>query len=321
MDSLCNKQGKNFKNNKFKFLELFNNKEGFENTNDEEMRNLESKFNAKLQTYGSIYEEYIKEKLVSDVDISTLLGQTAKWDNIDYYISRKGIMRELTWGYNNHGCLAPAKNITETQRTKLKLGIKLKKTIRGGQTFYEKCTDKHIDETGKVIKAATLQETAWLDDLGIKYKFTHGDARDNTCPNGIQESINDIKYSMIKSGGELGPTDVCVRQTLTKQGELNSLNNELIILASQMKTLINGVQSDSNQDDITIKVQAKSLGEIITNLEADREKIKNLKKEIFSLNGNVRDNKYLVDASNMQYVGWGVSLITLFVLGLYTMKK
>ena len=66
---------------------------------------------------------------------------------------------------------------------------------------------------------------------------------------------------------------------------------------------------------------AKSLDEIITNLEADREKIKNLKKEIFSLNGNVRDNKYLVDASNMQYVGWGVSLITLFVLGLYTMKK
>jgi hypothetical protein len=323
MNSVCNIQGKKFKFNKFKFLEIFNKKEGFieGNTNDETMKDLETKFNGKLQAYGIIYDEYIKEKLVSDVDISTLLGQTAKYNNEDFYISRKGVMRKLTWGYQNHGCLAPLKNITAIQKTKLKIGIPLKKTIRGGQTFYEKCTDSHIDNTGKVISDEINGETAWLDDLGIKYKFKQGDARDNSCPNGIEESINSITYSMIKSGEELGPTDECIRQSLTKQGELNKLNNELVAIASKMKSLINSVQVESKQDDTKISQQAKSLDEIIKDLNSDREKIKNLKKELFSLDGNVRDNKFLVDASNMQYVGWGVSLITVLVLGLYTMKK
>ena len=126
---------------------------------------------------------------------------------------------------------------------------------------------------------------------------------------------------MIKTGDNLAPTDECVRQTLTKQGELHKLNSELIKIASDMKALINGVQVESNADDEKITIQSKSLDEIIKDLTTEREIIKNLKKEIFSLNGNVRDNKYLVDASNMQYIGWGVSLITVLVLGLYTMKK
>ena len=323
MNSVCNIQGKKFKFNKFKFLEIFNKKEGFieGNTNDETMKDLETKFNGKLQAYGIKYDEYIKEKLVSDVDISTLLGQTAKYNNEDFYISRKGVMRKLSWGYGNHGCLKPARNITAKQKTKLEPGIPLKKTIQpDGQTFYEKCTDQHIDKTGKVISNEITGDSAWLDDFGTKYKFKQGDSRDNSCPNGIEQTIDNITYSMIKSGEELGPTGKC-EQILTKQGDLNKLNNELVEIASKMKKLINSVQVESEQNDNKISRQAKSLDEIIEDLNSDREKIKNLKKELFSLDGNVRDNKYLVDASNMQYVGWGVSLITVLVLGLYTMKK
>ena len=329
MNSLCNIQGKKFKFNKFKFLEIFNNKEGFiegnanenANENGEKMKILETEFNGKLDQYTAAYDDYIKENLVSDVDISTLLGKTAKYNNEDYYISRKGVMRKLKWGYQNHLCQEPTKNITNKQKTKLKIGIPLAKTIKGGTTFYEKCTDEHINSTGKVISNQITGDTAWLDDLGTKYKFIQGDSRDNSCPNGIAEEINDVGYSMIKSGVELGPRDECVRQTLTKQGRLNSLNNELIMIASKMKSLINNVQVESSEDDNKITLQAKSLDEIITQLNLDRKKIKILKKEIFSLDGNVRDNKYLVDSSNIQYIGWGVSLITVLVLGLYTMKK
>jgi len=328
MNSLCNIQGKKFNFNKFKFLELFNNKEGFieGNTNDETMKDLEAQFNGKLQSYGILYDEHIREKLVKDVEISTLLGQTAKYNNEDFYISRKGVMRKLSWGYVNHGCLKPARNITDKQKTKLKIGIPLKKTIRGGQTFYEKCTDRHIDKTGKIISNEITGDSAWLDDLGTKYKFKQGDSRDNSCPNGIEQTINDITYSMIKSGEELGPTDNCIEgfsnsQKSSKKSRLTKLNNELVEIASKMKSLINSVLSESEQNDNKISQQAKSLDEIIKDLNSDREKIKNLKKELFSLDGNVRDNKYLVDASNMQYVGWGVSLITVLVLGLYTMKK
>ena len=133
--------------------------------------------------------------------------------------------------------------------------------------------------------------------------------------------VPDTLFDMIKTGDNLAPTDECVRHTLTKQGELHKLNSELIQIASDMKALINGVQVESKADDEEITKQSKSLDEIIKDLTTEREIIKNLKKEIFSLNGNVRDNKYLVDASNMQYIGWGVSLITVLVLGLYTMKK
>ena len=81
-------------------------------------------------------------------------------------------MRKLSWGYQNHGCLAPSKNVTGTQKNKLKQGIPLKKNIRGGQTFYEKCSDSHIDKTGKVISNQITGDTAWLDDLGTKYEFS-----------------------------------------------------------------------------------------------------------------------------------------------------
>jgi len=325
MNSLCNIQGKKFKFNKFKFLELFNNKEGFiegnANQNDETMQELESRFNAKLNTYGVIYDEYIKEKLVSDIDISTLLGKTATWEKEHYYISRKGVMRKLSSGAQNHVCLAPSKNITDTQKLKLKVGMPLQTTVVGGQTFYEKCGDEHIQTTGKVIQAATIGDTAWLDDLGKKYKFKQGDARHDSCPNGISQTISDIQFNMIKTGADLGPRNECVRHTLTKEGELNKLNNELTQIAIEMKEIINSVKDNSNADDTKIAEQKKSLDEIIEDLTADREKIKNLKKELYSLDGNVRDNKYLVDASNMQYIGWGVSLITVLVLSLYTMKK
>lgn len=325
MNSLCNIQGKKFKFNKFKFLELFNNKEGFiegnANQNDQTMQELESRFNGKLEQYGIIYDEYIKEKLVSDIDISTLLGKTAKWENEDYYISRKGVMRKLSWGYQNHVCEPPSKNITEKQQGKLKIGEPLKKRNNGIETKYEKCVDEHIRTTGKVIQARVIGDTAWLDDLGTKYKFKQGDSRHASCPTGISQTINDEKFSMIKTGAELGPDNVCVRHTLTKEGELNKLNNELIQIAVDMKEIINDVKIESNADDTKIAEQTKSLDEIIKDLTEDREKIKNLKKELYSLDGNVRDNKYLVDASNMQYIGWGVSLITVLVLSLYTMKK
>ena len=228
---------------------------------------------------------------------------------------------DLSDGHGLHVCNKPELNITENQKLKLKVGIPLKKRSVGSQTFYEKCGDAHIDKTGKVIQAAVRGDTAWLDDFGTKYKFIQGDARHSSCPNGIEQEVPDTLFDMIKTGDNLAPTDECVRQTLTKQGELHKLNSELIKIASDMKALINGVQVESNADDEKITIQSKSLDEIIKDLTTEREIIKNLKKEIFSLNGNVRDNKYLVDASNMQYIGWGVSLITVLVLGLYTMKK
>jgi len=326
MDSLCNTQGKEFKYNKFKFNKLSNNKniiEGLDGMEDNSAKitELEAMFDGKLQQYGIMYDEYIKEKLVVDIDISHLLDKTVKYNDIEYYISRKGIMRKLTYGYTNHGCLAPLKTLTEKQKQKLKLGEPLKKFTSSGGAFYEKCTDKHIDKTGIIISNSITNEVAWLDDLGVKHQFLQGDARNSSCPNGIEENLSSIKYSMVKSGGDLGPSDKCDRQTLTKQGALNKLNSELIGIAIEMKTLINSISIETKDEEVAILQKSKSLDEIITSLNGDRNKIQKLKKEIFSLEGNVRDNKYLVDASNMQYIGWGVSLITMLVLALYTIKK
>tara|TARA_B100000795_G_scaffold82696_1_gene59932 strand:+ start:2318 stop:3307 length:990 start_codon:yes stop_codon:yes gene_type:complete len=329
MNSLCNTQGKEFKYNKFKFLELSNNKniiEGMhhgteESDNSLKITELEAKFNGKLQQYGIMYDEYIKEKLVVDIDISHLLDKTVKYNDIEYYISRKGIMRKLSYGYANHSCLAPLKTLTEKQKQKLKLGEPLKKFISSGGIFYEKCTDSYIDKTGIIISNRITNEVAWLDDLGVKHQFRQGDMRNASCPNGIEETVSSIQYSMVKSGDSLGPKDICDRQTLTKQGALNKLNSELIGIAVEMKTLINSISVETQDEEVAILQNSKSLDEIITSLNSDRNKIQKLKKEIFSLEGNVIDNKYLVDASNMQYIGWGVSLITMLVLALYTIKK
>jgi hypothetical protein len=358
MDSLCNTQGKKFKFNKIKFLKIINNKvtdstggvpggvpgsvpknvpesvpenviEGFiegmtpAEQRIKEMDELEMKFNGKLQQYGIIYDEYIKEKLVSNIDVSSVTNKTVKFDKKNYYVSGKGIMREIKHGLTKHGCDVPELEITPEQRRKLKMGQPLnKQNLQDGKELFEKCKDEHVINTGIVISNKITHDTAWLDDFGRKHKFTQSDSMHPTCPTGVEKSIDSITYSMISAGPDYGIGDRCkIEKNGTRETFLNELNKDLIDIAIKMKNIVNGVTSETNQDNIKITTQTKSLDAIIKDLNDERIIIKKLEKEIFSLEGNVRDNKYLVDASNMQYIGWGVSLITVIVLGLYTMKK
>tara|TARA_X000000368_G_C23058036_1_gene725058 strand:+ start:568 stop:1650 length:1083 start_codon:yes stop_codon:yes gene_type:complete len=360
MSSDSTLQGKKYKYNKFKFLKsftskifepnIFKNKEGFKEGNsikenikktNEKMKKLEMEFNGKLQEYNILYEQYIKEKMVHDTDISHIKGKSVKWEGKNYFISNDGVMREIKWGWkaDKHQCPEPNINLTQKQRDKLVVGESLKKTMRGGVTFYEKCINPWINSGNKVIANDITNDVAWLDDLGIKHKFKHLGAKHISCPQKVDTTINDIEFSIITNGNELSPTDPCIRHTDSKKKRLDTVNNELKAIAVKMKDEINKVSDQRRELEggkqgfklikegfkegatSTITSNSIKIDKIIKSLDEKRKHIQILENEIYSLDGNIRDNKYLVDSTNYKYIAWGVSFISLLGLGLYTIKK
>ena len=359
MSSESTIQGNKYKYNKLKFLKsftskifepnIFNNKEGFkegfkegnsikENIKNttKKMKKLETEFKNKLQEYNILYEQYIKEKMVRDTDISHIKGKSVKWEGKNYFISNDGVMREIKWGWkaDKHQCPEPNMNLTQKQRDKLVLGESLKKTMRGGVTFYEKCINPWINIGNKVIVNDITNDVAWLDDLGVKHKFKHMGAKHISCPQRVDATINDIEFNLITTGNELSPTDSCIRHTDSKKKRLDTVNNELKAIATKMKEEINGITDQKKElmgfklikegfkeGATTIKSNTIEIEKVMKSLDEKRKHIQILENEIYSLDGNIKDNKYLVDSTNYTYIAWGVSLISLFGLGLYTIKK
>ena len=50
-------------------------------------------------------------------------------------------------------------------------------------------------------------------------------------------------------------------------------------------------------------------------------KIKTLEKEIHSLDTTIGDNTHLVKSINLRYIAWGISLITIGLIGMHQLKK
>jgi hypothetical protein len=359
MSSNSTIQGKQYKYNKFKFLKsftsnifeknIFNKREGFKEgnsikeditTSNKKMKNLEMRFNGKLQQYNILYDKYIREKMVHDTDISHIKGKSVIWKGKNYFISNDGVMREIKWGWKEekHQCPEPKIKLTQKQRDKLVVGEGLKKTMRGGVTFYEKCVNPWIKSGNKVILNDITNEAAWLDDLGIKHKFKHLGARHISCPANVDTTINDMEYGIIADGKELSPTDECIRHTDSKKKRLDTVNNELKAIAIEMKEEINKIsdlkktlvgdkqnvqliKEGFKEGASTINSNTVKIDKIVKSLDEKRKHIQILENEIYSLDGNIRDNKYLVDSSNYTYIAWGVCFISLFGLGLYTIKK
>ena len=88
-----------------------------------------------------------------------------------------------------------------------------------------------------------------------------------------------------------------------------------------MKTEISGItQRTQDTDEASAEVKG-SLDTLITEVKEQRKKIKNLKKEISSLDTTIMDNTYLVKSVNLRYIAWGISLVTIGMIGLHQLKK
>lgn len=333
-------QGNDFLKNKKRFkskkkVEGF--RSGSTKENARRVRELAAEYNGKVTEYGLEYEKLINRKLNSEDDIYNLFGKTVKFGKKLYFITNNGIRREInnpyagrktleefyeTARFKSYQCPKASVTLNRSQFNSLSKGKPLKyeyNSVFGARV--QKCNDRHILNGSIQVKNNNTGATAWIDDLGSKYIFKDSQNTHRSCGTSVHYGLDGVDWDLIDNSNELGPEDVCVSQAQNSKLKLNKLNVEMKNLAIRMKAIINDMKSSVDSSDGRINKEAEKFDYEVSKLLKKRNKIDALEKEIFSLNGNIRDNTYGVKSVNLNYLAWGSSFVTLIALYFVMLKK
>jgi hypothetical protein len=306
-------------------------------TSQEKMQEYYDAFETTLDEYEDAYNRKLNYKRG---DLSDYNGKTITYDDSIYFVTKKGVLRELSGigttstveeKITRHQCPLVATNnnpITKKIFDKLN-GRKGPPIICNDSTeVCQKCGDRVVKNgSAFVTNTGAGGRLYWVNDSGYKQLFNQDvykkDTHD-TCPkNRDTLSMSADKISLIpnhKTKPTLLGESPCTG-FLYGDGSVIELNSKLIRLAINMKKEIETIQNSSATTDGEIGLANKSLNLIIANLSEKRDSIKNLKKEIQSLDGNIMDNTHLVKSINLRYIAWVLSFVTILLLGVYKIKK
>jgi len=336
---MSSSQGMNYIRNKRKFNKYVKNNmpEGFStiegavgsvNVNDK-LHELELEYNKVLQKYTTSYEKLIKTRMVEDIDINSLKGKTARYGGQSYFVTNRGVMRKIMALNPNDlvkfECNPPEREITEAQKRKLISDDvePLRMEDIGGTKIYQKCTDVFVKEGGIKVKNLLTKNMGWVDDKGYFVQFKDPTKLPQGCSSAPIKEITDTEYKLLKKhqkGSDLGPDDECSLHTLPTNIEVEKLNEKLMEIAIEMRDTMGTVETESGESDNKIGQNSTKIDEDIAKLNSQKQIIKELKKEIVSLDGNIRDSRYLVKSEHLKYVTWGISLATLMGIMVFLKK-
>lgn len=320
------KYNKYVKNNMAEGFSTIEGNVGSINVNDK-LRELELEYNKVLNQYTRSYERLIKTRMIEDIDINSLKGKTARYGGQSYFVTNRGVMRKILATNPNdlvkYDCNPPEREITEEQKRKLIEGEPLRmKEFSDGTKLYQKCTDVYVKEGGIKIKNMVTKNIGWLDDKGKLYQFKDPVKGAKGCSSAPIREIPGPSYGLLKThaGSDLGPDDECSLHTAPASNEVEKLNEKLMEIAIEMRDTIGTVETESSQNDNKIGENSTKIDEDIAKLNSQKQIIKELKNEIVSLDGNIRDSKYLVNSEHLKYVTWGISLATLIGIMVFIKK-
>ncbi len=337
---MSSSQGMNYIRNKRKFNKYFKNNmpEGFStiegavgsvNVNDK-LHELELEYNKVLQQYTTSYEKLIKTRMVEDIDINSLKGKTARYGGQSYFVTNRGVMRKIMALNPNDlvkfECNPPEREITEAQKRKLisdDVEPLRMEEFSDGTKIYQKCTDVFVKEGGIKVKNLLTKNMGWVDDKGKFFQFKDPTKLPQGCSSAPIKEIRDAEYKLLKKhqkGSDLGPDDECSLHTLPTNIEVEKLNEKLMDIAIEMRDTMGTVETESSESDNKIGQNSTKIDEDIAKLKSQKQIIKELKKEIVSLDGNIRDSRYLVKSEHLKYVTWGISLATLMGIMVFLKK-
>lgn len=306
------------------------------------MEQLKEEFEKTLLDYEEVYKLHLTEKMSND-DKYKFIGKTVEWDGDLYYITKKGIMRQLwvpprldkDWPIDSgkremaHNCprvMKPA--LRQEEKNMFKIGQPLKAILDQNSTdgtgyTWQKCTDPwHFNGAMFIKRRGANNDLAWIDDEGKKYNFKSNidyNETHDTCP---KQKAPEVVYTIEFSNPEMIPTitpdltkeSPCPGITNNTENRVIALNDKLIRLAINMRDEITNIENRNGDTKNSISKANSSLEDIMKILKEKRDEIEKLNIEIHSLNGNIKDTKGLVKAINLHYFGWGLSLVTLMFL-------
>jgi hypothetical protein len=306
-----------------------------EGVTTKDMSQYEDEFEITLKEYEVEYQKQLK---AGGGDAAGYYGKTITYGGDVYYVTKRGVLRKLMGSgvgktpeqkIDDHLC--PSQEETDELLSddfnKLKIGEPLKCDDDTTNPECQKCRDPHNNKAMFIRSTNPAGDLYWINDFGKKQKFDRGvmeDKTDWTCPKKkttLRLSQKQINLIPMNPRYKLSVDSACTGFTInTGEKSVVFLNNKLIGLAIAMKNEVDKLSEKSSGIDGESANAKRSLDSIIQNLKTKRDTVEKLKKEIQSLNGNIKDNTHLVKSLNLRYMAWFLSLVTLILLGMYKIK-
>lgn len=338
-------QGNFFLNNKNKYnrknIKIIEGIENINDSNETKINELVQEYRGLVDKYETNYQQYVYEKMNTDSNTSDLFGKVVQYPQDStgklYFVTQRGVRREIpktnngdnlvskfikTAKYKSHECSDIPEKINQTQFNALKEGLPLKSEFNS-RTGYnsQKCNDSWVIEGSKLLRDRVSDNIGWIDDLGNLFQFVDPNNKHSSCGDKI-EILNGQQWKLLNlKNKKLTSEDNCPSQTQPLQIELNKDNQRMLEIASEIKSIITDMQYNNSGKDEDIAVGTTNFNREKNNLLEKRKKIKALEKEIYALNGNIRDNNYSVKSVNLNYLAWGVSFVTIVGICFMMAKK
>jgi len=280
----------------------------------QDMQKLETSFNNYLNQYKSVYKAYLEEIVAkqgagsSNVRNSIRLGP----DGNKYYITGMGIARQFDAGsWQNRdrtSCPDSSGRITEQDLQKLSRGANM------GQG--EMC------KTGGYNAKSANGEVAWIDSEGLRHVYNDYASRHNTCPKRFTQMSNQ-KFNAIPNGKTWSDSDQCVLLDLdTEKGrQAQALNDKLIEVAGQMKTLIENSEHKESLVRDEKGNEKKDLLKVLKKVKEKRDEINEARQSIETAKTQYNQQHKMVNSVHLKYIAWTLAGLTIGAMAIRQIRS
>ena len=292
-------------------------KEGFEN-----IAELENEFQETLGLYASKYEEYLNNV---SLQVQNKNSRTAKLvkikdQDVGYFVTEHGVARQFKaddWDKlkGSDSSVRVNRNcpeITELEQSEMDNYII-------GPMMNE---DEFCISGGKNIRYDDMY--AWLDICGNKNVYggqTEFDKRHNSCPSDYQFVTEKQWNLMNENSVSWDPSKKCEIVDYNKGlwNELASLNDKMIRLVNQMKVASERGSMDTDKMKSNMEYNHTEYKQILKKLNIERNKLKELKGSLDSLDAEFNKHYGKVRSIKMAHFLWALAgLSFVFLILKYT---
>ena len=170
---------------------------------------------------------------------------------------------------------------------------------------------------------------AWVDEKGQRHEYDSRATMEQTqkngnCPGQIN-SVTNAVYNMFPAGSAMTSSSNC-NTPLFDQGlydAVNSSNQKLMNIANEMYNYAIKLDNTSTQVEKQGDTVKNELVQQIKSLNEEREKMIKLKGQvdIYTLDGDMQDDKINVNMEKARYIGMGLAALVLGGITIHVMTK
>jgi len=264
----------------------------------QKLQQLETSFNSTMADYTKNYKLYLEELVSRNSSINTAhKNKVMKYQGSKYWINNAGTARSFdstSWLGKDDSCPDTIGTLSAKEFNNLTRGPPM--------GTGELCTSG-----GFSAKDAGSGTTAWIDNQGYKHVYNDFINKHSSCPNQTR-TLTSIQFHATPTRDSYGKNDKC--ETISLDSPLHTklmvLNNKLINIVKEMKSLINNITSKDIEVQKNIKTQKDVLIKKYHKLQKEKKRVNKLKQSNDTLIAEIDEQQLDTAAIQMHHLIWAI---------------